>query len=132
MITLMLVVIAAVLAWMAIRRFEQQTKDDITSPKKSTRLKKLWEYVGQALCEQRYWAAERALLSILRIDHKNTGAYNRLGMLYARQQNYEDAIECFDIASSLTPTVATLYNLGLVQYEYGNYDKSVAALEKVI
>src|SRR5688500_3757506 len=118
MIGILLLIAAGGLAWLMIRRLQRSTLEDITSPKTSERLKKLWEYVSKALGEDRVGAAERALLSILRIDNKNTAAYNRLGMLYARQQNYEDAIECFDIASSLTPTVATLYNLGLVQYEY--------------
>ncbi len=128
---ILLVVVGVIVGWL-LQRFERLKQQDVTSPKTSARLKKLWDYVGKAFNEQRYWAAERALLSILRIDHKNTAAYNRLGMLYARQQNYEDAIECFDIASSLTPTVSTLYNLGLVQYEYGNFEKAATAFEKVI
>lgn len=132
MISMLLVILAGGLAWLSIRRFELATHEDVLSPKSSARMKKLWGYVNTALNERRYWNAERALLSILRIDHKNTAAYNRLGMLYARQQNYEDAIECFDIASSLTPTVSTLYNLGLVQYEYGNFEKAATAFEKVI
>ena len=55
-----------------------------------------------------------------------------MGQFVIRQQNYEDAIECFDIASSLTPTVATLYNLGLVHYEYGNYEQATVAFEKSV
>jgi len=132
MIGLLLIALAILLAWFSVRRFHKQAKEDVTSPKASARLERLWQYVGEAWSAKRYLAAERALLSILRIDHKNTAAYNRLGMLYARQQNFEDAIECFDIASSLTPTISTLYNLGLVNYEFGNFDKAAAAFEKVI
>lgn len=132
MIGFIFVVLAGVAVWYEYRRFEQHIKDDVTSPKTSAKLKRLWNYVSVALQEQRYRAAERALLSILRIDHKNTAAYNRLGMLYAMQKNFEDAIECFDIASSLTPTLATLYNLGLVQFENGDYAQAASAFERVV
>lgn len=132
MIGLVLIILAGVTVWIAYKRFEQQIKEDVTSPKASAKLKRLWNFVSIALQEQRYRAAERALLGILRIDHKNTAAYNRLGMLYAMQENYDDAIECFDIASSLTPTLATLYNLGLVQFENGNFAQAANAFEKVV
>jgi tetratricopeptide (TPR) repeat protein len=129
---LVIVALAFVAAWMSIHYFHIYRQEDIASPKTSEKLNKLWDYVNSALRAGRYRASERALLSILKIDHKNTAAYNRLGMLYAKQHNLDDAIECFEIASSLTPTLATLYNLGLVHYEKGNYKQSAAAFEKVI
>ncbi len=132
MIGIVLVLMAGFFVYLTYQKFEQHIKDDVTSPKASAKLRRLWNFVGIALKEQRYRAAERALLSILRIDHKNTAAYNRLGMLYAMQENFDDAAECFDIASSLTPTLATLYNLGLVQFENGNYFQAVNAFEKVV
>jgi tetratricopeptide (TPR) repeat protein len=129
MITLSLIGFAT---WFGMQRFYAQSYEDVSSPKTSVRLKKLWDYVDKAVKAKNYSTAERALLTILRLDHKNTAAYNRLGILYAMQQNYEDAIECFDIASSLTPTVQTLYNLGLVNFEYGKYEQAAVALQKVI
>lgn len=132
MIGLLVVVLAAGAAYMAINRSKRPLQEDIATRHTSTRLKKLWTYVNTNFQSGRYRATERALLAILRIDHKNTAAYNRLGMLYARQENYDDAIECFEIASSLTPTLATLYNLGLVHYEKGNYRPAAAAFEKVV
>ncbi len=44
---------------------------------------------------------EKALLTILKIDEKNAAAYNRLGILYAKQKEFRDAIDCFEIASSI-------------------------------
>ena len=45
--------------------------------------------------------AEKALLTILKFDEKNAAAYNRLGILYAKEKHYKEAIECFEIAQSL-------------------------------
>lgn len=118
--------------WLSIRHFQKYGKEDISSPKNSTRLNRLWTYVDKAAKAGRKRAVERALLAILRIDHKNTAAYNRLGMLYAKEGNFDDAIDCFAIASSLTPTVATLYNLGLVYYEKGSYKEAATAFERVV
>lgn len=132
MIGLIIIVLSICAVWLALKRFHKAARDDVRSPKTSARLDRLWQHVSSSWQSGSLLAAEKGLLSILQIDHKNTAAYNRLGILYARQHNYEDAIECFDIASSLTPTLSTLYNLGLVQYEFGNFDKAAAAFERVI
>ncbi len=132
MIALIFVFLAGLAAWWSINYFHRYGREDISSPKTSDRLNKLWGYVDKAFRAGRFRAMEKALLAILRVDHKNTSAYNRLGMLYARGGNYPDAIDCFTIASSLTPTVATLYNLGLVQYEVGNYREAAHAFERVV
>lgn len=129
----LLIILAAIgVYFYAIRHFQIYGKEDIAAPKTSEKLNKLWAYVDKAVKSGRLRATERALLAILKIDHKNTAAYNRLGMLYAQRGNLEDAIECFSIASSLTPTIATLFNLGLVQYEKGNYKDAANAFERVI
>lgn len=132
MIALLLVLIAGILVFSALKHYTASGKEDIASPKTSERLRKLWQYVERTTKQGRTRATEKALLTILKIDHKNTAAYNRLGMIYARQNNYDDAIDCFAIASSLTPTLATLYNLGLVHYEKGNFKEAANAFERVI
>ncbi|MBI3983962.1 tetratricopeptide repeat protein [Candidatus Microgenomates bacterium] len=132
MLGITVVVFASLAMWYAIHHFELNDKEDISSPKTSERLNRLWGYVDRAARQGRNRAIEKALLAILRIDHKNTAAYNRLGMVYAKQRNFDDAIDCFAIASSLTPTVATLYNLGLVYYEKGNYKEAATAFERVV
>src|SRR5579872_4925991 len=68
------------------------------------RLGKLWDIAHQGMRENRFLRAEKALLTILKIDDKNAVAYNRLGILYAKQKEFRDAIDCFEIASSIEPT----------------------------
>jgi len=82
--------------------------------------------------ENRFLRAEKALLTILKIDEKNAAAYNRLGILYAKQKEYKDAIDCFEIASSIETTPSSLHNLGLIYYETENYDKAATAFEQAL
>jgi tetratricopeptide (TPR) repeat protein len=93
---------------------------------------KLWDIAHQGMRENRFLRAEKALLTILKIDEKNAAAYNRLGILYAKQKEYRDAIDCFEIASSIEPTASSLHNLGLIYYETENYVKAATAFEQAL
>ena len=96
------------------------------------RLTKLWEIAHHGMRENRLLRAEKALLTILKIDEKNAAAYNRLGILYAKQREYKDAIDCFEIASSIEPSASSLHNLGLIYYETENYEKAAMAFEQAL
>src|SRR5579864_2040948 len=109
-------------------------QDDLgTLPYKlSNRLGKLWDIAHQGMRENRFLRAEKALLTILKIDERNAAAYNRLGILYAKQKEYRDAIDCFEIASSIEATPSSLHNLGLIYYETENYEKAAIAFEQAL
>jgi tetratricopeptide (TPR) repeat protein len=102
------------------------------SRKVGDRLGKLWDIAHQGMRENRFLRAEKALLTILKIDEKNAAAYNRLGILYAKQKEYRDAIDCFEIASSIEATPSSLHNLGLIYYETENYEKAAIAFEQAL
>lgn len=127
-----LILIAALGGW-AIWR--QQTSDDIVAdiPQRlSEKLDKLWDIAQESLRDRKYLRAEKALLTILRVDERNATAYNRLGILYAKQQAYKDAIECFEIAQSLEPSASSLHNVGLIYYETEHYEKAGLAFEQAL
>lgn len=98
----------------------------------SDKMGRLWDIAHQGMRENRFLRAEKALLTILKIDQKNAAAYNRLGILYAKQKEYKDAIDCFEIASSIEPTASSLHNLGLIYYETENYQKAATAFEQAL
>ena len=101
-----------------------QTITEVTTdlPQKiSEKLDRLWEVAQESLRDKKYLRAEKALLTILRVDERNATAYNRLGILYAKQQAFKDAIECFEIAQSLEPSASSLHNVGLIYYETEQY-----------
>lgn len=104
----------------------------MVSRKVGDRLGKLWDIAHQGMRENRFLRAEKALLTILKIDEKNAAAYNRLGILYAKQKEYKDAIDCFEIASSIEATSSSLHNLGLIYYETENYTKAAIAFEQAL
>jgi len=98
----------------------------------SEKLDRLWEVAQESLRDKKYLRAEKALLTILRVDERNATAYNRLGILYAKQQAFKDAIECFEIAQSLEPSASSLHNVGLIYYETGQYEKAALAFEQAL
>lgn len=127
---LFVVAIFGILAY----HFAQLREDEFAnvSRKVGDRLGKLWDIAHQGMRENRFLRAEKALLTILKIDEKNAAAYNRLGILYAKQKEYRDAIDCFEIASSIEATPSSLHNLGLIYYETENYEKAAVAFEQAL
>ncbi len=115
--------------------YQRQTITEVTLelPSRITdKLDRLWDIAQESLREKKYLRAEKALLTILRVDERNATAYNRLGILYSKQQAYEDAIECFEIAQSLEPSASSLHNVGLIYYETGDYEKAALAFEQAL
>lgn len=126
-------VIVIVFAWLVFHNLRiRDTELDDVSRKVTDRLGKLWDIAHQGMRENRFLRAEKALLTILKIDEKNAAAYNRLGILYAKQKEYRDAIDCFEIASSIEATPSSLHNLGLIYYETENYEKAAIAFEQAL
>jgi len=124
--------VAAFGTWAILR---QQTVSEVSVdfPQKiSEKLDQLWQVAQESIREKKYLRAEKALLTILRVDERNATAYNRLGILYAKQKAYKDAIECFEIAQSLEPSASSLHNVGLIYYETGDYTKASLAFDQAL
>lgn len=107
-------------------------KSLVASENISAKLDQLWSIAQQAIKDNKYLRAEKALLTILRVDERNATAYNRLGIIYAKQKAYKDAIECFEIAQSLEPSASSLHNVGLIYLETNKLDKAALAFEQAI
>ena len=107
-------------------------KEEEQSPKYKAQMKKLWQVAQTSMKEWKPSRAEKALLTILKFDEKNAAAYNRLGILYAKSQKYEEAVECFEIAQSLDNNPASIHNAGLIYLEIGEYEKAEMAFLQAI
>jgi len=115
--------------------YQRQTVAEVVSDlpsKLSDKLDQLWSIAQTSLQDRKYLRAEKALLTILRVDERNASAYNRLGILYAKQQQFKEAIECFEIAQSLEPSASSLHNVGLIYFETQNFDKAALAFEQAL
>lgn len=110
----------------------KQPKEEEKSPKYKAQMKKLWAIAQTAMKERKPFRAEKALLTILKFDEKNAAAYNRLGILYAKGQKYDEAVECFEIAQSLDSNPASIHNVGLIYLETGAYEKAAMAFSQAI
>ena len=107
-------------------------KTEEKSPKYKAQMKKLWQISQSSMKERNPSRAEKALLTILKFDEKNAAAYNRLGILYAKGQKYDEAVECFEIAQSLDNNAASIHNAGLIYLETGAYEKAAMAFSQAI
>lgn len=115
--------------------YQRQTLTEVEADlptKLSEKLTQLWTIAQESIQSKKYLRAEKALLTILRVDERNASAYNRLGILYAKQQAYKDAVECFEIAQSLEPSASSLHNVGLIYFETGHYEKAALAFEQAL
>jgi tetratricopeptide (TPR) repeat protein len=130
MLGILLVAICGVFAVLRKQTISEAAAD--LPAKLSEKLEKLWDIAQESLRDKKYLRAEKALLTILRVDERNATAYNRLGILYAKQQAFKDAIECFEIAQSLEPSASSLHNVGLIYFETGSYDKAALAFEQAL
>lgn len=127
------IIIVAVFGMWAVLRHQTISEVVTDIPVKiSEKLDRLWSIAQESLQDKKYLRAEKALLTILRIDERNATAYNRLGILYAKQQAFKDAIECFEIAQSLEPSASSLHNVGLIYLETGAYEKASLAFEQAL
>jgi tetratricopeptide (TPR) repeat protein len=126
-------ILLVILAYLVFRHAKNNELEMVVIPRRiGDRLTRLWEIAHHGMRENRLLRAEKALLTILKIDEKNAAAYNRLGILYAKQREYKDAIDCFEIASSIEPSASSLHNLGLIYYETENYQKAATAFEQAL
>ena len=98
----------------------------------SAKIDKLWRVAQEAIIDRKYLRAEKVLLTILRFDERNATAYNRLGIIYAGQKQFDDAIECFEIAQSLESSASSLHDVGLIYLETENYQKAALAFEQAL
>ena len=111
---------------------EKKKEETENSPRFDAQMKKLWSIAQVSMKERKPLRAEKALLTILKFDEKNAAAYNRLGILYAKESKFDEAIECFEIAQSLDNNPSSLHNAGLIYLETGAYEKAAMAFEQAL
>jgi tetratricopeptide (TPR) repeat protein len=132
MLALLVVVFALIVLRYQLSALEANLPPALAPKKPNAQLVQLSTYADRLYTERKWRDAEKAYLSVLKLDHKNVTAYSHLGIIYSTQKNMPDAIECFSIAARLKPSGSTLQNLALAFYDNRNYIKSIAAYEKAI
>ena len=131
MLELLFFIAIVIIFWRVLTQLES-VQGQLAPRKISPHLTYALQYAERLYHEHKYVATEKAYVAVLKLDHKNLQAYNRLGIIYSAQKNLTDAIECFEVATRLLPSATTYLNLGLAYYDNRNYIKSIAAIRKAI
>lgn len=130
-------VIVAVWEWirerfrrLAHRAFELERKSEHLARKQwdaltaSTRMHALMRDGDQLLKEDKFVEAEKQYIEALSIEQKNPKLYEKLGRLYLRNKQYDQARDTFRFASRLSPNdasvVASLGEVALAREEYAD------------
>lgn len=132
MLGILIILVFTVYLVFFFREKKPVKKKEKVDPKIDTQMKKLWSIAQDSMRERKPVRAEKALLTILKFDETNAAAYNRLGILYAKSQKFDEAIECFEIAQSLDNNPSSLHNAGLIYLETGAYEKAAMAFRQAL
>lgn len=132
MLGILIILVFTVYLAFFFREKQVEKKKEKVDPKIDTQMKKLWSIAQDSMREKKPIRAEKALLTILKFDETNAAAYNRLGILYAKSQKFDEAIECFEIAQSLDNNPSSLHNVGLIYLETGAYEKAAMAFHQAL
>lgn len=77
--------------------------------------------------------AEEIYLKLAAAEPDNARVYNRLGIIYLEQKNYNDAVSAFQQAIKIDPEVALRHvNLGLAYLGLKKYTLAEKALERAL
>ena len=128
LVLILLLILAIYILW---KKPEDSSKNALPE-NISQKIDKLWRGAQEAIIDKKFLRAEKFLLTILRFDERNATAYNRLGIIYAGQKNFPEAIECFEIAQSLESSASSLHNVGLIYLETQDYQKADLGFEKAL
>ncbi|MCY3804732.1 MAG: tetratricopeptide repeat protein [Candidatus Saccharibacteria bacterium] len=129
---LVLLVSLIILGIIAIIYNQNPAKKPVLALSTVNRINRLWEISQKSLQQNNFIQAEKSLLTILIFDPQNVATYNRLGILYAKQKAYKDAIECFSAAVNIEQNVSLMHNLGLVYFNLKQYEQARTALKQAL
>ncbi len=95
--------------------------------------RQLMEEADALMVAEEYTAAEQRLIEYLTLDPKNAEVYERLGIIYMRTRQWEQAVETFQHAHRLAPNDASiLVYLGELSMRDGKVEEAVAFFKEAV
>ena len=128
----LILLLASLAAFWLVKPHRAEAESDIFKSRQNKRIARLWAVAQKGMRENNLIQAEKALLTILSLDRKNAATYNRLGILYAKQKEYSDALECFTAAYNLEENASSLHNLGMVYFDLEQYEKAAISFKQAL
>ena len=128
----LILLLASLAAFWLVKPHQSEAESNIFKSRQNKRIARLWAVAQTSMRENNLIQAEKALLTILSLDRKNAATYNRLGILYAKQKEYSDALECFTAAYNLEENASSLHNLGMVYFDLEQYEKAAISFKQAL
>lgn len=116
------------------RDFWIENGDPVVNSKKSDLITKTYlDEAEDAFRAKDYRRAETLFIEVAKDHPHNVKVFNRLGIIYLEQKNYEDAIEAFSTALKYdSKSGIRFYNLALAHIGQGNYKHAVMNLKEAM
>ncbi|MYB40101.1 tetratricopeptide repeat protein [Candidatus Saccharibacteria bacterium] len=130
--TLILAAVTLFAVWAVSLRGGPAADGSVFKSRHNRRISRLWQAAQASMRENNLLQAEKALLTILNLDRKNAAAYNLLGILYAKQKEYNHALECFTAAFNIEENASSFHNLGMVYFNLEQYEKAAIAFKQAL
>ncbi|OGL71593.1 hypothetical protein A3B32_01930 [Candidatus Uhrbacteria bacterium RIFCSPLOWO2_01_FULL_53_9] len=113
------------------KRMQHETANGLVGSHETR--KQLLDDAQRALTEESYTVAEQRLIEYLTLDPKNAEVYERLGIVYMRTRQFEQAKETFLYALTLAPNDASiLVYLGELALRAGDVKEAVGRFRAAV
>ncbi len=130
--TLVLILVSLFVISAIVFSRQKPEESNIFKSRQNRRIAQLWRSAQASMRQNNFLQAEKALLTLLHLDGKNAAAYNLVGILYAKQKEYSNALECFTAAFNLEENASSLHNLGMVYFNLEQYEKASISLKQAL
>ncbi len=115
------------------RRSEHLARSQWDALTASTRMHLLAREADKLVKEEKYVEAEKKYIEALSIEPKNPKLYEKLGRLYMRNKNYDQARDTLRFASRLSPNDASVVaSLGEVAFARGEFSDAVTYFQHAV
>jgi len=115
------------------RRSEHLARSHWDALTASTRMHSLAREADKLVKEEKYADAEKKYIEALSIEQKNPKLYEKLGRLYMRNKNYEQARDTLRFASRLSPNDASVVaSLGEVAFARAEFSDAITYFQHAV
>ncbi len=99
----------------------------------STRMHALAREADKLMKEEKYVEAEKKYIEALSIEQKNPKLYEKLGRLYVRNKNYDQARDTLRFASRLSPNDASVVaSLGEIAFARSEFSDAITYFQHAV
>ena len=96
------------------------------------KINNLFDEVDNLVKDKDFGQAEKKLIEIIKLDHKNIDAFRALGEIYFEQNKYDEAVQTMEHVIKLGGDADDYFNLALFCKEINDFEKAISNIKKAI